>query len=454
MKQVKIAIIGAGSGIFSINLIKDLCVNENLKDARLTLMDVDERRLDGIYSMCVRYAAEINHRLDVSKTTDRIEAITGADFVINVALDYGHARLREGWRVAMEHGYRFGGSLHVMHDEAFWVNFHQLRLMESIAQDVLRVCPKAWLVMVANPVLAGITYLTRRYPELKVVGMCHGFNGTRALSEALGFDHDRDVRFETSGVNHFVWLTSFQYRDQDAYPILDRWLEDGGYEKYLEAHRDDVSPAIGPKSVDLYRRYGVFPIGDTSTPGGGAWGWWYHAEDEKQYQEDPFTWYEGYFKQGEKQVQQIRDAVDNPDAKMTEVFSTLASGEPMIPLIESLAGYVAQPVVVNVPNTYEYVPGLPKDFAVEITAMVSERGIQGIHMLPQPKAITALTYRDRIDPVETELLAFQTGDIHMLESLVMMDPWTHSLKQARELIDAILDLPCNADMKAYFKAED
>ena len=154
MKQVKIAIIGAGSGIFSINLIKDLCVNENLKDARLTLMDVDERRLDGIYSMCVRYAAEINHRLDVSKTTDRIEAITGADFVINVALDYGHARLREGWRVAMEHGYRFGGSLHVMHDEAFWVNFHQLRLMESIAQDVLRVCPKAWLVMVAPAIVS------------------------------------------------------------------------------------------------------------------------------------------------------------------------------------------------------------------------------------------------------------------------------------------------------------
>ena len=451
MNPVKIAIIGAGSGIFSINLIKDLCVNENLKNARLTLMDINEERLEGIYGMCLRYAGEIGHDLRVSKTTDRIEAITGADFVVNVALDYGHSRLRQGWKVAMEHGYRFGGSLHIMHDEAFWVNFHQLRLMESIAQDVLRVCPKAWLVMVANPVLAGITYLSRKYPALRVVGMCHGFNGARHISEALGLDHDRDVRFETSGVNHFVWMTSFRYQDKDAYPMLDRWIEDGGYDRYRASRKDEISPAVGPKSIDLYRRYGVFPIGDTSTPGGGAWGWWYHAEDEKRYGEDPFGWYEHYFEIGERQAKQIHDAVHDPSARMTEVFGTLASGEPMIPLIEALAGYAEQSVVVNVPNAYEYVPGLPRDMAVEVKAMVSGRGIQPMHMLPLPKAVIALTYRDRVAPVETELLAYESGDMRMLESLVLMDPWTQSLTQAQALIKDILALPCNAEMKRHFQ---
>ena len=450
MKRVKIAIIGAGSGVFSINLIKDLCVNENLTNARLALMDVNQARLDGIYGMCVRYAQEIGHQLDISKTTDRIEAIRDADFVINVALDYGHARLRQGWEVAMKHGYRFGGSLHVMHDEAFWVNFHQLRLMESIANDILNVCPNAYLVMVANPVLAGITYLTRKYPALKVVGMCHGFNGVRALSEALGFDHDRDITFEVSGVNHFIWLTKFLYKGEDAYPMLDKWLADGSYEKYISEFKG-VSPAVGPKSIDLYRRYGVFPIGDTSTPGGGAWGWWYHAEDEKKYLEDPFGWYQDYFVHGEDEVRRIREAVENPNARMTEVFSSMPSGEPMIPLIEALACDVERPVIVNIPNTYEYVPGLPKDFAVEIKALVSGRGIQGVHMLPQPKAITALTYRDRIAPVETELLAYESGDRRMLEALIMMDPWTKSLAQAQALIQDILDLPCNAAMKEYFE---
>ncbi len=453
MSQVKIAIIGAGSRVFSINLIKDLCVNEHLKNAQVTLMDVNEERLNGIYGMCVRYAEEIGHKLCIFKTMDRIEAIKGADFVINVTLDYGHDRLKEGWKIAMKHGYRFGGSLHVMHDEAFWVNFYQLRLMESIAQDVLAYSPNAYLVMVSNPVIAGITYLTRKYPALKVVGMCHGFNGVRHLSRVLGFDHDQDVNFEVSGVNHFIWLTKFYHKGEDAYPLLDQWLENGGYDRYLQELKasGQVCTELGPKAVDLYRRYGVFPIGDTSHPGGGAWGWWYHAEDELAYNESPYKWYLDYFDYGEKTAEKILQAVADPNVRMTEVFGSVASVEPMIPLIEALACDIEQPVIVNVPNTYEYVPGLPKDFAVEIKAMVSKSGIQGVHMLPQPKAITALTYRDRIAPVETELQAFQNHDIRLLEALVLMDPWTKSLSQARALIDDILDMPCNAEMKKYYK---
>ena len=49
-----------------------------------------------------------------------------------------------------------------------------------------------------------------------------------------------------------------------------------------------------------------------------------------------------------------------------------------------------------------------------------------------------------------ELEALRTGDIGLLEQLVLMDPWTKSLKQAQELVRDILDMPCNAEMKAYF----
>ena len=98
-------------------------------------MDVDERRLNGIYGLCKRYIEQDARDLKLEKTMDREEALKGADFVLDVALDYGHARLREGWEVAKELGYNFGGSLHIMHDEAFWVNFFQLKLMRSNAPD-------------------------------------------------------------------------------------------------------------------------------------------------------------------------------------------------------------------------------------------------------------------------------------------------------------------------------
>ena len=31
-----------------------------------------------------------------------------------------------------------------------------------------------------------------------------------------------------------------------------------------------ISLAEGPKALDLYRKFGAFPIGDTATPGGGS----------------------------------------------------------------------------------------------------------------------------------------------------------------------------------------
>ena len=35
--------------------------------------------------------------------------------------------------------------------------------------------------------------------------------------------------------------------------------------------------------------------------------------------------------------------------------------------------------------------------------------------------------------------------------LILMDPWTKSRAQAEKLIDDIFALPCNADMKEYYK---
>jgi alpha-galactosidase len=446
--SVKIAIIGAGSGVFSINLIKDICVNKRFNGASVTMMDINEARLNGVYGLCQRYIEELGENIHIEKTMDREEALRGADFVIHVALDYGHERLREGWKIAKRHGYQFGGSLHIMHDEAFWVNFHQLRLMESVYQDIRRICPNAWMLLVANPVQAGVTYLTRKYPGAKIVGMCHGSGGVYEIMEAMGYRRE-DCHFEVSGVNHFIWLTELYHNGEDAYPAFDRWLRSGGWKAWLDERKHPVSPQIGPKSVDLYERFGRFPIGDTATPGGGAWAWWYHT-NPAAYEEDPDTWYDGYFEGCEQTVKSIRAAVDDKNTPVSKVFSAMPSDEPMIPTIEALAFDVEHLLIVNIPNEGEFVPGVPRDYEVECRALVSGRGIQGIRMKPLSRELLAYLYRDRIAPVETELRAFETGNVRLLEQLVLMDPWTRSLDQAQSLIGDILNMPCNRDMKEYY----
>lgn len=435
----KISIIGAGSANFSLNLIKDICINENLKNSTVSLMDVSEERLNNIYKLCTRYAEEMDANITVLKTLDRREAMQGADFVINVALDYGHERFRQGIEVAYNNGYRFGGSLHVLHDEAFFINFHQLRLMESILLDVLDICPKAYYILVANPVQAGVTYLSRKYKDAKIVGMCHGYASVYDYPKAMGWDKE-DVSYEIAGVNHFIWMTSFRYKGQDAYPLLDKWLEEENYQG-------------DNKEIELYKKFGFLPIGDTANPGGGAWGWEYHSDDEveKKYNQGPKQWYENHFEYCKKQVEDIKNAVEDETKKVSEIFSTMASAEPMVPLIEGLACDVENKVVVNVLNDGGYMKGLPTDYQVEISAMVDKHGVHPIHNNGLPKPIMAHLLRDRIAPVEMELAAFENHSRELLVDLIMMDPWTKSRAQAEKLIDDIFALPCNADMKEYYK---
>jgi len=446
--KCKIAIIGAGSAIFSLNLIKDLCVNRNLTGSRLSLMDIDLRRLDAICLLAERYLQETGNRLDIEKTTDRRAALEGADFVIHVALDSGHRRLRDGWKIAYENGYRFGGSLHIVHDEAFWVNFYQLRLMESILRDVLEICPNAYYILVANPVQAGITYLSRKYPQAKLVGMCHGYNGVNALSRAMGID-PRNTTFEVCGVNHFIWLTKYFYNGEDAFPLLDRWIGEKA-DAFLRSS-GKKSLGEGPKAIDLYKQFGAFPIGDTCTPGGGSWGWWYHTDDtEEKYAEDHYGWYEAYFQESKKKIQKIHDTAYDPTVRVTDVFTDIASDEPMVPLIEALACDIEHIVIVNIPNKGFCVPGIPENYEVEIPARVSKKGIQGIQTDGLPVPLMAYLYRDRMAPVEMELKAFETGNRAYLLSLIRMDPWTRSEAQAEKLLEDILNMPCNREMKEFF----
>ncbi len=109
MANIKISVIGAGSAVFSLNLIKDLCLTPNLKGSTISFMNTNEERLCTVHAICRRYADEMKTELKLEKTLHRRESLKNANFVINLALAAGHERLREGWSIAHKHGYGFGG---------------------------------------------------------------------------------------------------------------------------------------------------------------------------------------------------------------------------------------------------------------------------------------------------------------------------------------------------------
>ncbi|UCC69092.1 MAG: alpha-glucosidase/alpha-galactosidase, partial [Armatimonadota bacterium] len=154
MARVKIAFIGAGSGSFTLSQVRAICRTPNLHGSLVSLMDIDEDRLRDTHVICQRVAAQLGVDVTFEQTLDRREALSRADFVINTALVDGARRLKEGWLIAEKHGVKWGGSYHILYDEPFWLNYYQLQLFEGIAQDMLEICPDAWLLLISNPVLA------------------------------------------------------------------------------------------------------------------------------------------------------------------------------------------------------------------------------------------------------------------------------------------------------------
>ena len=97
---------------------------------------------------------------------------------------------------------------------------------------------------------------------------------------------------------------------------------------------------------------------------------------QRRWKEDPDAWYEKGFSDAANNVKRIHDAAWDKGRPVSQVFSTISSDEPMVPLIEALACDIPRVVIVNTLNDHEYVQGVPRDFEVEIPAYVSKRGIQ------------------------------------------------------------------------------
>ena len=144
MASIKVSIIGAGSVVFSLGLVKDLCLTESLKGSTVSFMDINKERLDVVYKLAQRYAEDLGADLKLERTLDRVTSLQDADFVINTATvthnEYFMKRRRE---LVAEFGYFYG--------RTGMPEYHNLQLMLDVAKDVEKICPEAWILQAGNP---------------------------------------------------------------------------------------------------------------------------------------------------------------------------------------------------------------------------------------------------------------------------------------------------------------
>ncbi len=439
MSSIKVSIIGAGSVVFSLGLVKDLCLTESLKGSTVSFMDINEERLDVVYKLAERYAEDLGADLKLERTLDRAMSLQGADFVINTATithnEYFMKRRRE---LVAEFGYFYG--------RTGMPEYHNLQLMLDVAKDVEKICPEAWILQAGNPVFAGTTLMGRE-TKVKVCGLCHGHYGYRRIARMIGLDPDR-VTWQAPGLNHNIWLTHFYYEGEDAYPLLDRWIAEN-MEQYWEDNAESGIPAQwSPAAIHQYQMYGLFPVGDTPRSGG----WWYHTDLETRKRwsgagggGDTPEGRDRILRNKEKKYQQMKDAAYDPEVRPIDLFGDQKTSEQHIPIIDALVNDNEYRAQVNVLN-HGALPGIPDDVAVEVPAVVNQVGIQPIRVAPLPRKIML----ERIYPswlnMEQTLEALLRGDKSMMLYGVLESHQTRTYEQAMEVLNALFDIEPNEPM--------
>ncbi|MFB3883131.1 MAG: alpha-glucosidase/alpha-galactosidase [Armatimonadota bacterium] len=439
MGPIKLGVIGAGSAEFSAGMVRDICTMPSLSGSSVVLMDVDGGRAETMHRFAQRYAAELGADVRFERTTDREAALRDADFVMNTAQIGGHDQVERLRAWCQARGYYRGFRLSAI---------IQCRFMVSVARDMERLCPNAWLIQASNPVFEGCTAMTRA-TGIKVCGLCHGHGGEYAIARVLGLDRTK-VKGVSVGFNHEIWLTQFEYEGKNAYPLLDEWIETKSAQ-YWRDHRPHYGDnQMSPAAIELYKLNGLMPIGDTPRSGG----WWFHQSlDAKR------RWYLGdggfdseigwaqYLRDTNGRVEAIQRAVADPSVKLTDLYPPRPTGEQHFPLIDALWNDNEATLQVNVPNNGA-IAGIPDDVVVELPAVCSHRGIQPLQVGKLPDLLMLNQLHPRLLRAEQTIAMALHPDERLLLQMVLDDHRTKSWDDAVSFTRDALALPELADLAA------
>jgi len=435
---VKIAIIGAGSAQFSASIVRDLCVCPGLHGSHVTFMDVDQQRLDRVTRLAERLSGELNADLTFNKTTNRDQALKGADFVLNTAQVGGHDWTEAQRSMAEKHGYYRGTRLHDFGQAAFFL---------EVARDMERICPNAWLIQSANPVFEGCTLMTRE-TKVKVLGLCHGHYGYRDIARVLGLELEH-VSAQMPGFNHWIWLTDFLYEGKDAYPLIDEWIESRAEAYWAKDDFHYADNQMSRAAIHQYKLFGLMPIGDTPR----MVGWWYHTDLEtKQHWYghlggfDSEIGWQQYLDDMSENVRWVERVAMDESEPVSATIKPERSDEQIVPIINALVNDVEGLYQVNIPNRGQIIKGFPEDLVIECRAVVSGAGIRGITQPPLPPKLMAGAMIPRWHHAELLVEALRSHDRDMALLCLLADQRTQSLEHAESLLNEWLTDPRNKDV--------
>lgn len=447
MRDIKIAYIGGGSRGWAWGLMSDLAKADDIC-GEVALYDIDLKAakdneiIGNKFKELEDCKSEWNY-----KAYEKIgDALTGADFVVISILPGTFEEMESDVHTPEKYGiYQSVGD--TSGPGGIVRALRTIPMFEEIALAIKEFCPQAWVINYTNPMTLCVSALYKTFPEIKAFGCCHEVFGTQdilvnMLDEMKGIKDVKreDIKVNVTGVNHFTWLTTAQYKDMDLMPIYKEYCE-----KYIEngiprkEEEDDHWMNGGFRclhkvKMDLFLRYGLI----------AAAGDRHLAEfcDKEWYIDNPELVDKWGF--GLTSVEWRKDNLQKRLDKSAKLLSgeekceIKPTGEEGVEQIRALLGLRDLVTNVNIPNVGQ-IPNLPLGAVVETNAVFRSNEVRPVMAGNIPDEIYTLISRI----VGEQLLVVEAAterDIEKAFKAFVADPLVNlPLDKARELFDEMLE---------------
>jgi len=422
----KIAIIGAGSMVFSTTLTNDILQTPGLEGSTVALMDPALEKTKSVENYVNKVIKKNNLSHKVFATADKKEAIQGADYVITTFQIGGMEAYKYDYEIPMKYGVDQCLGQCVGPGGVFR-GLRTIPVLVELIHDMEAICPNAILLNYVNP-MCTCSIGMGMSSEIPFVGLCHGIQTTLDLiSGYVGVKKD-EIDFLAAGINHMAWFLKLEKDGQDLYPIFRENIEKPEYyindKVRIEVARHFgyfMTESTGHLSEYLYWFRKNRDLLDTycDQPAfGGASGAYYKycCEMAKKYEEVDILSLES----GQLEPRSIDYC--------SYIIEALETGKPF-----RLNG--------NVINHQGYISNLPREACVEVPIYVDKSGLHPLHVGRLPSQLAALNRSN----VTLQMLAAEaalTGDGELAFAAVAMDPLTSAvlgLQETREMVRELFE---------------
>ena len=379
--EKRIVLVGAGSAQFGYGTIGDILQSTVLEGSHIVLHDINHDSMAVVEKTGRAFIQEHNLPFTISATTKRTEALQDADYVI-ISIEVGDRfeLWEQDWRIPQQYGV----------NQVYGENggpgglFHALRITPPILDicvDITAVCPEAIVFNFSNPMSRICTTVTRAFPDLQFIGLCHEISSLAMFLPIILGVPMTQLKVRAAGLNHFSAVITAEYAETgaDAYPdiranapnlfgnmpaldtVYKYFKETGQWPEKLEDFMVLEKEAWPERRVFqvILDKFGLLPI--TSDSHFGEYiQWAYDVIDHKGIL-DFYRFYKGYLANVQPKIE-------------------LKLKERIVPIIEGIltdSGY--EEAAVNIANN-GLLADLPDWLAVEVPATVDKYGVHGVPM--------------------------------------------------------------------------